>query len=82
MEPVTACIGVELKVEIVPGLWDFQAWVAPLQAGMAGITIQEHGEMVNHMFRFVARQDLGNYRIHKKAFCWEVDNAVKEPTML
>ena len=44
MQQVLAGTHVELNVEIVRGLWDFWSWVQPLEAGMTGITIREHGE--------------------------------------
>ena len=78
MTPILAGTQVELSVEIVPGLWDFWRWVQPLEAGMAGITIQVHGEVVNHMFRFVARQDLSNYRVHQQSCNWSVDTTIKD----
>ena len=50
MQQVLAGMHVELNVEIVRGLLDFWSWVQPLEAGVTGITIREHGEAVNHVF--------------------------------
>ena len=73
MEPITSKDGVALHVEYLQGLWDYQAWLHPLEMSLSGITITYHGESVNHMFRFILRKDLGNYRVHQQEFAWCVD---------
>ena len=68
----------QVHVEIVTGFWNFQAFLEPLKYGLHGITIQKHGEDVNHCFRYVLRRDLENYRVHKVKFNWVVQNTVQD----
>ena len=67
----------KLHVEVVTNLWNFKEWLAPLESGLKNITITKHGESVNHMFRFVRRKDLGNYRVHERCYPWHVVNTNK-----
>ena len=60
------------QVETVKALYDWQAYLEPLQLTVSGLTIQAQGEAVNHSFRFILRQDMGNYMVHGKPYEWEV----------
>ena len=74
MGPVAARSGCELHVEVVPGLWDCQQWLQPLNCGVGGVAITEQGQDVNHFFRWVLRKDLVLYRVRHQLFEWKVEN--------
>ena len=78
MERMLAGSDIQVHSEVVTGFWNFQEFFAKMPSAMSGITIQEHGENVNHLFRFVLRSDLENYRVHKQNYQWEVHNHAKE----
>ena len=58
--------GREIFVEIIDGSWDWQSWTASLSVSMAGLTITEKDEAVNHSFRIVQRGDLARYTLGKE----------------
>ena len=50
-------------MEIIDGSWDWQSWTASLGVSMAGLTITEKDEAVNHSFRIVQRGELAQYTL-------------------
>ena len=76
MQRVLANSNVKLHVEVVANLWNFQDWLGPLGSGLKHITIVEHGEDVNYLFRLLARKDL--YGVHERPFSWIVRNTNKD----
>jgi hypothetical protein len=80
MQRVLGNSKVKLHVEVVTNLWNFQDWLGPLGSGLKHITIVEHGEDVNHLFRFIARRDIYNYRVHERPFSWIVRNTNRAET--
>ena len=78
MRQVLANSPVKLHVEVVTNLWNFRAWLDPLGVRPKNITIVEHGEDVNHVFRFLPRSELGNYRVHENPVAWLVRNTMKD----
>ena len=74
MEKVLDRTNVETIVERIHAYWDFKEWLAPVEGAITAITIQTHGESVNHGFRFCLRKDLQNYKVHGQDYQWVVQN--------
>ncbi|CAK9037692.1 Uncharacterized protein SCF082_LOCUS22283 [Durusdinium trenchii] len=64
-----------VRVEVLHGSYNFQAWHAPLRLNLAGLTITEHDKEVNHSFRIIQRRDLERYGTD-----WEIAQDVCEGT--
>lgn len=60
-----------LEAEYIKGgSWDFQAWLAPMQTEMSGLTITEADKSVSHSLRIVRREDLRRFPGSDK---WELE---------
>ena len=71
----TNCSRARRQVEIIDELYDWREWLEPFNVKVAGLTIMQEGQAVNHAFRFVRRCDLEHYLVKGEYFDWEVQTA-------
>ena len=64
--------GREIECTVLQGAWNFQAWLAPLQIQLSGLTATETGPHVAHCFRIVPRAHLKQYAGHA---AWAIEKA-------
>ena len=67
--------GRELHVMSLPGVWDWKSYLAPLNIGVAGLTIQDKFEEVAHSFQLVRRENIQKFAGHEK---WEIESCFEE----